>query len=259
MEDNDNNYWTISVTKGVATIKAQSTSRNWLRHNGNSDIFSCYDSGQSDVQIYRKKTYTRTVTPGNYGTICLKEGAKEYSGATFYEVAGKEGHKIILDEVTELEAGMPYIFCAEAAVLKITLGYETASEAGKHNSLQGTFTKIEDGEAGAAGNTLEGNYIIYNNYIKKCGAKCGLYENRAYFIASEMESLGLPPTKMPGRRRVAMGYESENQATGVDNITENGVVAPAMQGIYDIMGRQLSEPTATGFYIVNGKKVLVVK
>ena len=255
LEDNANNYWTISVTEGVATIKAKSNSKNWLMYNSNSKIFSCYDSGQSDVQIYKKKTYTRTVTPGNYGTICLKGGAKEYSGATFYEVAGKDGHKIILDEVTELEAGKPYIFYAEDEVLKITLGYETESEAGKYNSLQGTFTQIAPEET----NALTGNYIIYNNLIKKCGKNCGLEANRAYFIASEMESLGLPPAQAPGRRRVAMGYESENQATGVDNITENGVIAPAMQGTYDIMGRQISEPTVTGFYIVNGKKVFVVK
>jgi hypothetical protein len=31
---------------------------------------------------------------------------------------------------------------------------------------------------------------------------------------------------MPGRRRVAMGVTGENEATGVDNITENGVIAP---------------------------------
>ena len=199
------------------------------------------------------------LTTGNYGTICYENNITNYEGAVFYEVVGKEGHKIILDEVTELEAGMPYIYCAEAGMFKVAVGNETATEAGKYNSLQGTFVQIEDGEAGATGNRLEGNYIIYNNYIKKCGAKCGLVKNRAYFIASEMESLGLPPAQAPERRRVAMGYESENQATGVDNITENGVVAPALQGTYDIMGRQLADPAATGFYIVDGKKVFVVK
>jgi hypothetical protein len=164
-----------------------------------------------------------------------------------------------LDEVTELEAGMPYIYCADAGEFKVAFGNKEVTEAKEHNSLRGTFEQIEDGEAGAAGNILEGNYIIYNNYIKKCGAKCGLVKNRAYFIASKMENLPAPPAQAPGRRRVAMGYEGENQATGVDNITENGVIAPALQGTYDIMGRQLTDPTTTGFYIVNGKKVFVVK
>ena len=199
------------------------------------------------------------LTAGNFGTICYKNNITNFTGATFYEVAGKEGRKVIFDEVTELVAGMPYIFRAEATELKIVLGQDNATTAGQHNSLHGTFEKIVDGEAGDAGNTLEGNYIIYNNFIKKCGAKCGLLANRAYFIAAELNNLTAPISPAPGRKRVSMDVLGEDEATGVDNITENGVIAPALQGTYDIMGRQLSEPTATGFYIVNGKKVFVVK
>lgn len=199
------------------------------------------------------------LSAGNFGTICYENNITNFTGATFYEVAGKEGRKVIFDEVTELVAGMPYIFRAEAAELKIVLGQENTTTAGQHKSLQGTFEKIEDGEAGEAGNTLEGNYIIYNNFIKKCGAKCGLLGNRAYFIADALNNLTAPVSPAPGRKRVSMDVLGENEATGVDNITENGVIAPAMQGTYDVLGRQLSEPTATGFYIVNGKKVFVVK
>ena len=50
-----NSSWTITVdSSGVATIKAQGTyTRNWLRYNSTSSIFSCYASGQQDVAIYR--------------------------------------------------------------------------------------------------------------------------------------------------------------------------------------------------------------
>lgn len=49
-----NASWTISVTTaGVATIKAQgANTRNLLRYNEQSTIFSCYSSGQKDVVIY---------------------------------------------------------------------------------------------------------------------------------------------------------------------------------------------------------------
>ena len=52
--NNDNGSWAISVTTaGVATIKAQgSNTRNWLRYNSSSGLFSCYGSGQGDVVIY---------------------------------------------------------------------------------------------------------------------------------------------------------------------------------------------------------------
>ena len=52
--NNDNGSWTITVSDGVATIKAQGTnSRNWLRYNSSNSLFSCYSSGQADVMIYR--------------------------------------------------------------------------------------------------------------------------------------------------------------------------------------------------------------
>lgn len=55
-----NSSWTISISStGVATIKAQGTnSRNWLRFNPSSSLFSCYTSGQQDVAIYKFKVPT---------------------------------------------------------------------------------------------------------------------------------------------------------------------------------------------------------
>ena len=52
----NNSSWTITITNtGIATIKAQGTySKNWLRYNSSSLIFSCYSSGQGDVSIYKK-------------------------------------------------------------------------------------------------------------------------------------------------------------------------------------------------------------
>ena len=52
----DNGSWNVTISNGVATIKAQGTSsRNWLRFNSSNSpkIFSCYGSGQNDVSIYR--------------------------------------------------------------------------------------------------------------------------------------------------------------------------------------------------------------
>ena len=68
----NNGSWAISITsEGVATIKAQgSYTRNWIRHNSSSAIFSCYSSGQNDVAIYKK--VTSTDEPGSGETVvCL--------------------------------------------------------------------------------------------------------------------------------------------------------------------------------------------
>ena len=247
-----NTQTAISGFKNYAISNAGSVKNN---SDGTTESYS--STPEVVVPVYATATiYTREdLTAGNYGTICYENNITNFAGVTFYAVAGREGRKVIFDEVTELEAGMPYLFRAEATELKMALGNETATSAGKHNSLQGTFIQIDPAEE----NILTGNYVMYNNMIKKCGKNCGLKANRAYFIGSELESLGAPAPQVPGRKRVSMDVLGEDEATGVDNITENGVVAPALQGTYDVVGRQLTEPATTGFYIVNGKKVLVVK
>lgn len=57
-----NGEWAISFNNGIATIQAQgSNTRNLLKYNSQSDIFSCYSSGQQDVQLFiRSENYQIT-------------------------------------------------------------------------------------------------------------------------------------------------------------------------------------------------------
>ena len=58
----DNSSWLISISEGVATIKSQGTyTRNWLKYNSTSSLFSCYGSGQKDIQIYKLEAYINKV------------------------------------------------------------------------------------------------------------------------------------------------------------------------------------------------------
>ena len=220
---------------------------------------------KNDMKVYiatctpATPDYTRSgLSNGSLGTICLPNGSDKFEGAEFYALTYKKDGYIYAVTVNTLEAGVPYVFKATSTELKVYYNTKTASKAGSANGLYGTFTDIEDGEAGTTGNQLEGKYLLVaGNKVQKCGGNCSLAANRAYFVVSEISDV--EQQSAPGRKQIALGYQEENQATGVDNITENGVVAPALQGTYDILGRQLSEPAANGFYIINGKKVLVVK
>ena len=202
--------------------------------------------------------YIRDVTNGRYGTICLPYGSSNMTGAIFYEVAylNESTMRVFMDEVTELEAGKPYIFLPTSSQIKVVYQGEKADEAGDNNGLYGTFTDMADGPAGTVGNKLEGNYMLSNNQIIKCLGKCKLPAYRAYIKLEEISTT--EPALMPGCRRVALDVQGGNEATGVDNLTEDGVV-PAMEGTYDVLGRKMNEPKNTGFYIVNGKKVVIVK
>ena len=62
-----NASWTISISDGVATVKAQGTyTRNWMQYNLNSKLFAAYSSAQKNISLYTKGatqlTYTTEIT-----------------------------------------------------------------------------------------------------------------------------------------------------------------------------------------------------
>lgn len=72
----DNASWSITISNTAATIKSNGTNtRNTIKYNSSSTLFSCYASGQDDVVIYVKNITILdpsipflTVTPGKYDT-----------------------------------------------------------------------------------------------------------------------------------------------------------------------------------------------
>ena len=65
--------WTISIdAKGVATVKASGTERNWMRYNPNngSPLFSCYKEKQNDIAIYARQYTVKVVSNDeNMGSV----------------------------------------------------------------------------------------------------------------------------------------------------------------------------------------------
>lgn len=202
------------------------------------------------------------LTAGRYGTICLEKNVTAMLGASFYEIAYREDkdgapYKVCFDEVSALEAGVPYIFLAEDEQITVVYGDETATAAKSQNGLVGTFDAISDGDAGAAGNRLEGNYLVNNNMIRLCGGNCNLPAHRAYIRMNEVSTNVVAPA--PGRRRITLQNADTQVATGLNGISEDSPIAPQQQGIYDVLGRKLEQTAGTGFYIIDGKKQVVVK
>ena len=180
--------------------------------------------------------YTREVTSGNYGTICLPYGAASYTGMELYEFVGSETGKVYLASVTELEAGVPYIFKATASELAVYSDGTEAATPGEHHGLHGTF----DDEVVVA----NGNYILYQNQLRPSDGTARVKDHRAYVVLSEVPSGA--PTQMPGRKYINMSVNSENEATGLDNINatstavkalENGQLIITIDGVkYNVQG-----------------------
>lgn len=116
----DNATWQIVINNGTATITAQGdNTRNSLRYNSNSNIFSCYASGQTAVSIYKVAAPScdhanATLVPEVPATT-EAEGTKEHytcadcgkllvkNGETYTEVTSQDLviAKLVIVEVTE--------------------------------------------------------------------------------------------------------------------------------------------------------------
>lgn len=226
-------------------------------------VYECDNADGS--QFYSNEQwqlYTRdNLTIGRIGSICLPYASDRFEGATFFRLLNKETDgmgnalSVELEEVTELEAGMPYIIRPEAEAIAVYYVAENAAaEAGHNNGLYGTFDDITDGAKGSIGNILEGNYLIASNRIQRCGGNCRLYANRAYIKMGEVAEADSPeaPAPIPGRRRMVVGQEGSHELP--TSVTEKEDNTQYM--MYDVLGRPVSEPSAHGVFIINGQKIV---
>lgn len=207
----------VTLTDGTATawcgdVDSWSNATYTADAEGNivleDGIYTFYFKKTANNIYINQTGYARNVT-NKYGTICLPYASASTTGATFYRVAGKETGKVYLESVDALEAGVPYIFEKTANQIKVVYTGDKETTAGKANGLYGTFTDETP--------VAEGNYILLNNELRPSDGSAKVNANRAYLVMSEV-SVGAPQ-QMPGRRYIGMSVQGENEATGLDNIT----------------------------------------
>ena len=182
-------------------------------------------------------TYTRNVTAGNYGTICLPYDAR-VQGAELYTIEGKtvdannNPTSIVLAEANSLQAGVPYIFKATSDQLVANIVSRELKAATNSCGLYGTYPK----QAVAAD-----SYLISKNSVAKCGTGCFAGINRAYINMDEVEV-----TTTEGAVKLFI----------IDTATGINLVKAQEAGVaYDLTGRRV-QAVKGGLYIVNGKKVI---
>ncbi len=171
--------------------------------------------GTIDRGCYEQAAYSREVTEGLFGTICLPYdvpadaivGAKVYKVISFASDA-KAG--LLLEQVNAMTAGKPYFFSSEAdKVVFAYLATGDAAIAGSENGLHGTLA--EEAISGAD------YYVLQNNLL--CPATAGeisLSANRAYLMFSEVPDYE-EAAPSPIRRVIAI-QQTENTATGTDQM-----------------------------------------
>ena len=256
----DNTVWTWDESKSAWMYETRSFIYRSSAHGFKA--YAASNVGKDDYAGYSVAMpivlgYTRTVTANTYGTICLPYAvaAEDLAGAEFFSIAGKvkgtEGkvNYLVLDAVTELEAGKPYIFSATSDMLLAAYNGDAVAEAASDNGLKGTFTGQD---------VAEGLYMITDNAVQLCGTGCSIAANRAYInmdeVAEYTESVGVNQRMLP----------LDGGTTGIEAV--EAAEADALVNVYTLSGvevrHQVRAAEATdglqrGIYIVNGKKMVV--
>lgn len=248
------NSWYYKSEDGSWNTKE--TDGRFLGYNEQITAFRTYSSSTypKAVAMPIVDGYIRSTTSGDYGTICLPYAvaAEDMAGAEFFSIAGKvmkgeEPQSIVLNQVTTLEAGVPYIFSATSDKLIAAYSGKAVAVAEEANGLIGSF----EGQ-----DVAEGMYLISaQNKVQLCGKGCKISGNRAYIDMNEVPEYS-------GEVGVNQRLISFEDATGISETMVEGGLAD----VYTLSGvevrHQVNESEATqglpqGIYIVNGKKVVI--
>ena len=255
----DNGKATITFSDGNATIKFNGDkTRNVIRFNQNkgSKLFSCYEEGkQKDVQLYRKKTATFSISKATYATLYLDEAFEMPEGVTGYTVTTENYKTIELNNLYTAGTPVPaqtalLIEGKEGEYTYNVMSYDAAAPT--DNLLHGTTTDETTNVEGTAAYYK----LAYDEEKNEVGFYYGAEGGVAFTNAANKAYLALPSQ---GGESPAMGFA----LTPHDDITAVKTLTAGSRAkgdrIYDLNGRSLTTLSGAqkGIYIVNGKKTFV--
>lgn len=254
-EKDDNAKAIISFSGHDATIEFQgSNTRNLLKYNNTNTLFSCYSSGQKNVQIYRRVNENDvevTISAVGYSTLYYGDRAltvPEGVTATTYSVTDGK-----LTESKKYDAGMT-IPKGEAAVLKGAAGKyrfaaaSTAEEVDVNNKLKGS----DNAEETTGGTLYYALTLNKQNDPKSVGFYWMNETGTAFTNGAHKAYLALDGS-LGGGAQAKSSYLFSEATTGI-NGAEN-VAHDAIQEGYNLNGQRVSRGYR-GIVIVNGRKYI---
>ncbi len=164
------------------------------------------------LKFLNLETYTREVTSGNYGTICLDKQFIAMEGVEgLYVPSYKDASKLYCAKVklSDVVAGGAYIFKADSAVIVLTLEGEAVAAAVDNDHMIGWL---------AADSVLSVNFVndhagyalLASNQIVSPLTGSTIKKNRAFI---DLANVSTNPPSAAGRY-IALGI---NEATGLEN------------------------------------------
>lgn len=253
----------INIASGFSisiTFAIKEDIPNILQYYSNSNLFSCYASGQTAIRLYRKVKHIAQLSVSKYGYTTYTSQENSYSmpkGCQGFVVT-KENDGIKLTEKYKpgdaVPAKTPLLIKAEPGTYPI---YQTVRKAvaptEEENLLRGEFD--------AEGNIKYGLENKENYYYYKLTTK-----NKAnfgfYFGAADGG-----PFKMSNDSRAYLVLPREQSSSVKSLVLDDAILETAVSlpteskptdgHTYDLSGRLCQGKLVPGIYIQNGRKIVV--
>ena len=240
-DDNNNARATIEISEGNATItfKGTNNKRNLLRYNSNNSIFSCYGSGQDDIQIYKEVSHSEILTPSKQYTTLTSAFNLDFTSVSSdlkaYIATEISGGSVQMTQVNKVPAGTGLVLKATTPGSPVDVPVFDGTDADdvSANKMLGSATETTP--------VAENAGYILSNGVFQPSAGGELPAGKAYL------NIAVPA----GSPVLTLSFGGET--TGISQI-ENGKLR--IENVYNLNGQRVAQPSK-GLYIMNGRKVVI--
>ena len=224
-----------SITIGFVGSKLGATDNAW-REVGNASSSGDKREGwwcATDFRLLFHPLYTFPATPGQYATICLPYAFSLPEGLKVYRIAGlmADYKQLALEEVTETQAGVPYIAVCDST----TAVYYTGGQAVKNPITTGTNNLRGYFRVSATNTAAIGTYTLVDGVWERVvGQRAPLSSYTAIIRRAEGMTV---LDSWDGPRMDIHGVTDElGDPSGIDDVA--GDKAAAVRATYDLGGRR---------------------
>ena len=191
------------------------------------------------------ETLPVTITAAGYATLYAPVALEIPADVKAYTVANKNSEVVALNEIVD-------------GVIPANTGVVLEGEEGEYDFV---ITTTENTATSILAGTVAASYITADSYVLGVNGGVGFYtaeknqQDGASFKNNSHKAY-LPMANITSGSNAVSFYglfygDEEDGTTAIEAVVENAETV-----IFDLAGRKVSEITAPGIYIVNGKKVI---
>ena len=229
---------------GFTSSKTGAIDNAWHRYakNEDSDLREGWWCA-TDFRLFYHPIFRLSIVPSQWGTICLPYAYRVPQGMKLYRIAGLlSGYQqLCLEEVTETEAGMPYICMSEQPeVVYYTFGESHTPRS--YNNFRGFHVTVTQARPG--------HYVLKDGVWKRLTEREQIADYSAIITtASSMPVLD----SWDGVTMPIEGADKELEALSIDRV-DGSSTSTAPTRYYDLGGRAVN--AGKGVVVGKGKKVV---